>query len=446
MEPATLNAGDTGWVLASSALVLLMIPGLALFYGGLVRGKSVLNTLLMSFAAWAIAGVQWVLIGYSLSFAEGSSWLGGLSFVGLSGVTGAPQGPTATIPHLAFAAFQGMFAVITVALISGAVVERMSFKAYLLFVLAWTTLVYDPLAHWVWGPNGWLLQLGALDFAGGTVVHISAGISALVAALVVGPRRDHGRIPMVPHNVPLTLLGAGLLWFVWFGFNAGSALAANEIAAVAFMATFAAPAAALAVWMVLEISRTGRPTAVGAATGIVVGLVAITPAAGYVTPLSALAIGGIASCGSYFAIQARAKTKVDDSLDVFACHGTAGIVGALLTGVFSSSRMNPAAADGLVYGNAGPLVTQIIAVGTTMVFCGAMTFGILKLVALIVPLRVAMGAELGGVDLSEHGEAAHDFDELGVGQGGHRRPTLGESVLVHTMSMESRPAAASPLG
>jgi Amt family ammonium transporter len=440
----TLSAGDTGWVLASSALVLLMIPGLALFYGGLVRGKSVLNTLLMSIAAWAVGGVQWVLIGYTLSFGDGSPLIGDLGWVGLSGVTGAPSTPEGTIPHLAFAAFQGMFAVITVALISGAVVERMSFRAYLLFVLLWTTLVYDPLAHWVWGSGGWLLELGALDFAGGTVVHISAGISALVAALVVGARRDHGRLPLVPHNVPLTLLGAGLLWFGWFGFNAGSALAANEIAAVAFVATFAAPAAALAVWIVIDLTRTGRSTAVGAATGIVVGLVAVTPAAGYVTPLSALAIGGLAACASYAAIQVRARTKVDDSLDVFACHGTAGIVGALLTGVFATSSVNPAAADGLLYGNPGLLVTQAVAVGATLLFCGAMTFGILRLVALVTPLRVPMGAELGGLDLSEHGEAAHDFDELGVGPA-RPRPSIGESVLVHTRPVEARPVAASPL-
>jgi Amt family ammonium transporter len=440
----TLSAGDTGWVLASSALVLLMIPGLALFYGGLVRGKSVLNTLLMSIAAWAVAGVQWVLIGYTLSFGGGSPWIGDLGWLGLSGVTGAPSTPEGTIPHLAFAAFQGMFAVITVALISGAVVERMSFRAYLVFVLLWTTLVYDPLAHWVWGSGGWLLELGALDFAGGTVVHISAGISALVAALVVGARRDHGRLPLVPHNVPLTLLGAGLLWFGWFGFNAGSSLAANEIAAVAFMATFAAPAAALAVWIVLDLARNGHSTAVGAATGIVVGLVAVTPAAGYVTPLSALAIGAIAACGSYAAIQVRARTRIDDSLDVFACHGTAGIVGALLTGVFATSTVNPAAADGLLYGNPGQLTTQLIAVLATMLFCGAMTFGILKLVALIVPLRVPVGVELGGIDLSEHGEAAHDFDPLGVGHG-HRRPSIGESVLVHTRPIEPRPVTASPL-
>jgi len=441
---ASLSAGDTGWVLASSALVLLMIPGLALFYGGLVRGKSVLNTLLMSMAAWAVAGVQWVLIGYSLSFGGGSAWIGDFGWLGLAGVTGAPATPESTIPHLAFAAFQGMFAVITVALISGAVVERMSFKAYLLFVLLWTTLVYDPLAHWVWGPNGWLLELGALDFAGGTVVHISAGISALVAAMVVGARRDHGRVPAVPHNVPLTLLGAGLLWFGWFGFNAGSSLAANEIAAVAFMATFAAPAAALALWIVLDLVRSGRSTAVGAATGIVVGLVAVTPAAGFVTPLGALAIGGLAAGASYAAIQLRAKTSIDDSLDVFACHGTAGIVGALLTGVFATTSVNPAGADGLLYGNASQLGAQVVAVLATLAFCGAMSFGILKLVALITPLRVPMSAELGGVDLSEHGESAHDFDEFGVGQG-HGRPTLGEGVLVHTRGVDALPIPASEL-
>jgi Amt family ammonium transporter len=277
------------------------------------------------------------------------------------------------------------------------------------------------------------------------VVHISAGISALVAAFVVGARRDHGRLPMVPHNVPLTLLGAGLLWFGWFGFNAGSALAANEVAAVAFMATFAAPAAALASWIVLDLVRTGRSTAVGAATGIVVGLVAVTPAAGFVTPLGALAIGALAAGASYAAIQFRARTKIDDTLDVFACHGTAGIVGALLTGVFATTAVNAGGADGLLYGNPGQLVTQAIAIVATLAFCGLMTFGILKLIAVVMPLRVPVGDELGGVDLSEHGEAAHDFDELGVGQG-RQRPTLGESVLVPTRGLEQRPATATPVG
>ncbi|MGH7448855.1 MAG: ammonium transporter, partial [Longimicrobiales bacterium] len=336
--------------------------------------------------------------------------------------------------------FQGMFAVTTVALISGAVVERMSFRAYLAFVLLWTTLVYDPLCHWVWGAGGWLGELGALDFAGGTVVHISAGVSALIAATIVGRRRDHGRTPLVPHNVPLTLLGAGLLWFGWFGFNAGSALAADGVAAVAFVATFAAPAAALACWIVIDLIRTGHSTAVGAATGLVVGLVAVTPAAGFVTPVGALAIGGIAAGASYAAIQLRARTRVDDSLDVFACHGVAGIMGALLTGVFATTSVNPGGADGLLYGGRGLVLTQAAAVAATVVFAGAMTAGILKLISLVMPLRVPVSAELGGLDLSEHGESAHHFDELGVGRG--YRPALGQSVIVGGELSVLRPSAA----
>jgi Amt family ammonium transporter len=426
----------------SAALVLLMIPGLALFYGGLVRGKSVLNTLLMSVAAWAIAGVQWVLIGYSFSFGGEGAWFGGFEWLGLRGVSSGPGGPVTAIPHLAFAMFQGMFAVITVALISGAVVERMSFRAYLLFAFLWTTLIYDPLAHWVWAAGGWLFEMGALDFAGGTVVHISAGVSALVAALMVGQRRDYRRVPLVPHNVPLTLLGAGLLWFGWFGFNAGSALGANEVASVAFVTTFAAPAAALLVWIVLDMIRLKHITAVGAATGLVVGLVAVTPAAGFVTPLSALAIGAIGACASYVAIQVRSRTLVDDALDVFACHGVAGIVGALLTGVFATTAVNPAGRDGLIHGNPGQLLTQAIGVGATMLFAGVLTAVILKLVGAVTPLRVAVSAELGGVDLSEHGETAHDFDEFGIGAG-HRPPSLGGSVIVTRRSPES-PAEARP--
>jgi Amt family ammonium transporter len=341
------------------------------------------------------------------------------------------------IPHLAFAMFQGMFAVITVALISGALVERMSFRAYLLFALLWTTLIYDPLAHWVWAAGGWLFEMGALDFAGGTVVHISAGVSALVAAVMVGPRRDYKRVPLVPHNVPLTLLGAGLLWFGWFGFNAGSALGANEVASVAFVTTFAAPAAALLVWILLDLVRLGHITAVGAATGLVVGLVAVTPAAGFVTPLSALAIGAIGACASYAAIQIRSRTAVDDALDVFACHGVAGIVGALLTGVFATTAVNAAGRDGLIHGNPGQLLTQAVGVGATMLFAGVLTAVILKVVGAITPLRVAVGAELTGVDLSEHGEVGHDFDEFGVGAG--HRPRLGGSVVVTRRTAESAP-------
>jgi ammonium transporter, Amt family len=437
---ATINTGDTAWMMVSSALVLLMIPGLAFFYGGLVRSKSVLNVIMMSMAAWAVAGVQWVLIGYSLSFNGDKPWLGGLGFLGFSGLVGN-NGPVTNIPHLVFAIFQGMFAVITVALISGAVVERMSFKAYLMFMLAWTTLIYDPLAHWVWGSGGWLLKLGALDFAGGTVVHISAGISALVAAVVIGPRRDHGRVALVPHNVPFTLLGAGLLWFGWFGFNAGSAVAANDVAAVAFVTTFAAPAAALLTWILIDLFRNGHSTAVGAATGLVVGLVAVTPAAGFVTPLAAIAIGVIAAGASYTAIQLRAKTKVDDSLDVFGCHGVAGIVGALLTGVFATVSVNSAGRDGLFYGNPQQLVTQLIAIGATIVYCGAVTFVILKAISLVTPLRVPLAAELGGVDMSEHGEVANDSDEFGGGAG--HRPYLGGHVVVHTPRL-SETAAFEP--
>jgi Amt family ammonium transporter len=418
-----------------------MVPGLAFFYGGLVRGKSVLNTIMMSLAAWAVAGVQWIVIGYSLAFNGDKPWVGGLGFLGFAGVTGN-SGPVTNIPHLVFAIFQGMFAVITVALISGSIVERISFKAYLLFMVAWTTLVYDPLAHWVWASGGWLFKLGALDFAGGTVVHISAGISALVAAVMIGPRRDHGRVALVPHNVPFTILGAGLLWFGWFGFNAGSALAANDVASVAFVTTFAAPAAALLVWIILDLLRNGHCTAVGAATGLVVGLVAITPAAGFVTPLASLAIGAIGACASYTAIQLRSKTKIDDSLDVFGCHGVAGIVGALLTGVFATVSVNSAGHDGLFYGNPAQFVTQLIAVGATLVYCGGFTFVILKAISLITPLRVPMAAELGGVDMSEHGEVANDFDEFGMGAG--HRPYLGGHVVVHTPRVAEGQPAPSP--
>jgi len=421
------------------------VPGLALFYGGLVRGKSVLNTLLMSMACLGVVGVQWVAVGYSLAFEPNSPWVGGLGWLGLDGVSAGVDGPyVSAIPHLVFAVFQGMFAVITVALISGAVVERMRFPAFLLFGVLWTTLVYDPLAHWVWGNGGWLAGLGALDFAGGTVVHISAGASALVAALVVGPRRDYSRSPHIPHNVPLTLLGAGLLWFGWFGFNAGSALAANGVAAVAFVTTFTAAAAALAVWIVLDQLRTGHSTAVGAATGIVVGLVAVTPAAGFVTPVSALAIGAIAAGASYAAIQLRARTSVDDSLDVFACHGVAGIVGALLTGVFATTAVNPAGGDGLLAGDPGQLGVQLVAIGATVLYAGLLTVGILKLLGLFVTLRVPMESELGGLDLSEHGEGALHVEEWDLAPG--RRIPLGQSVVVPARVVEQRTPHAAPVG
>ena len=428
-EAPAISAGDTAWVLASSALVMLMLPGLALFYGGLVRSKSSLNTLMMVVAALGVVTLQWVAVGYSLAFSPGTSLVGGLSWSGFTGVRGDAN-PTyaATIPHLAFAAFQSMFAAITVALVSGAVVERMKFRAYLLFVALWTTVVYDPLAHWVWGEGGWLRALGALDFAGGTVVHISAGATAVVASLFLGRRHDVGRTAVIPHNVPFTLLGAGLLWFGWFGFNAGSALGASGIAATALMTTHAAGAAALTTWMLLDLGRGRRCTAVGAATGAVVGLVAITPAAGYVTPLAALVIGILAACASYVAIQVRPKTRVDDALDVFACHGVAGIVGAILTGVFASTAVNPAGADGLLEGNASLLGVQVIAVLATIALAAAATAAILAVVNAVVGLRVPLHDELAGVDVSEHGEEAYHGGDVGALAG--RRIALGDSVLL----------------
>ena len=427
-------------MLICAALVMLMIPGLALFYGGLVRSRSSLNTFMMSLAPIGFVTLQWVLVGYSLAFAPGTSWLGGLSWAGFGGVGVTPNATyAATVPHLAFAAFQAMFATITVALIAGAVVERLKFRAYLAFIILWATLVYDPLAHWVWGDGGWLKALGALDFAGGTVVHVSAGASALVAALVLGRRQDAGRAVIVPRNVPFTLVGAGLLWFGWFGFNAGSALAVGELATTAFVATHIAAASALATWVILDLVMAGRATAVGAATGAVVGLVAITPAAGYVTPLSAVAIGALGAGASFAAMQWRAKTRIDDALDVFACHGVGGVVGALLTGVFASKAVNPAGANGLLLGNPGLVLTQLLAVVATIALAGGMTFLVLHAIRAVMGLRVPIGAELRGLDVSEHGEAAYHGGDIGDLAG--RRVPLGESVLLPASEIRT-PAAA----
>ena len=430
MNPQTFSAGDTAWVLIATALVMLMVPGLALFYGGLVRGKNSLNSMMMTLAPLGIITVQWVVIGYSLSFAPGNGVIGGFSFWGFSGVGGAAN-PTyaATIPHLAFALFQAMFAVITVSLISGAVVERMRFPAYLLFGLAWSTLVYDPLAHSVWGDGGWLRNLGALDFAGGTVVHVSAGTAALVAALILGRRRVLGRAPLVPHSVPFTLFGAGLLWFGWFGFNAGSALSASELAATAFATTHTAAAAGVTAWILIDLLRTGRATAVGAATGAVVGLVAITPAAGFVSTRAALAIGVLAAIGSYAAMQWRARTVLDDTLDVFACHGVAGIVGALLTGVFASKAVNPAGADGFFSGGGfHQLGVQAIAVLVTIVLSGTLTAGILVALRAMMGVRGSIADEVTGMDSSEHGEEAYHAGD--VGEMGGSAGALGQGVVL----------------
>ncbi len=428
-----ISAGDTGWVLVSSALVLLMTVGLAFFYGGLVRPKNSLNTMMMSIVALGLVGVQWVLVGYSVAFGPGGPWLGRLDWMGFSQVGLDPHpfyGPT--IPQQAHAMFQGMFAIITPALISGAIVERMRFRSYVVFILLWATFIYDPLARWVWGEGGWLAARGALDFAGGTVVHISAGVSALVAALYLGPRNDFKRMPLVPHNVPLVLLGAGLLWFGWFGFNAGSALAANGVAALAFTNTNTAAAAALVAWVLMDYRRNGKATAVGAATGAVVGLVGITPAAGFVSVPASIAIGALCAVVSYTAMQLRAHTRVDDSLDVFSCHGMAGISGALLTGIFATKLANPAGADGLLHGNPAQLGVQALAVATAAIFSAAGTLGILWLVKATLGLRADVHDEISGLDVSEHGEEAYIGSELGglAGPG----VSLGGSVVVTHMS------------
>ena len=345
-----MNQADTAWMLISTALVLLMTPALAFFYGGLVRSKNALNTMMMSFISLGFVGVLWALVGYSLALTPGSNWLGDMSLAFLNGVGLAKREHRAvTIPHALYMAFQATFCIITAALISGAIVERMRFSAYLAFICLWSVVVYAPLAHWVWG-GGWLADMGAWDFAGGTVVHVNAGVAALVAAIVVGKRSGYGGSSILPHNVPFVLLGAGLLWFGWFGFNAGSALAASPIAGLAFVTTMLAPAATLVVWTFLDMMRSGKPTAVGAATAIVVGLVAITPAAGFISPMNAILLGAIAAVPSYFALIIRAKTSLDDSLDVVAAHGVGGTVGALLTGVFAEKSLN-GLFDGALFGN-----------------------------------------------------------------------------------------------
>jgi Amt family ammonium transporter len=397
-----MNQADTAWMLVSTALVLLMTPALAFFYGGLVRSKNALNTMMMSFISLGFVGVLWAVLGYSLAFTTGNNWFGDLSRVFLTGVGLEEQG---TIPHVLFMAFQGTFCIITAALISGAIVERMRFSAYLTFICLWSVLVYAPIAHWVWG-GGWLADMGALDFAGGTVVHVNAAAAALVAAVVVGRRQGYPSSSLLPHSVPFTLLGAGLLWFGWFGFNAGSALGANPIAGLAFVTTMLAPAATLTVWTFLDMFRSGKPTAVGAATAIVVGLVAVTPAAGFVSPMSAIVLGGLAAVPSYLALVIRAKTSLDDSLDVVAAHGVGGMVGALLTGVFADRSVN-GLADGLLFGNPGQIVTQAVAVLAAMIYSGVMSFVLLKAIGAVIPLRIAAEDESVGLDITQHGEEAY---------------------------------------
>src|SRR6187401_770290 len=402
-----MNASDTAWMLISTALVLLMTPALAFFYGGLVRSKNALNTMMMSFISLGFVAVLWALVGYSLALSPGSNFIGDLSFAFLNNVGLSEKGAIValTIPLMLYMAFQATFCIITAALISGAIVERMNFKAYVLFISIWSVVVYAPLAHWVWG-GGWLADMGAWDFAGGTVVHVNAGVAALVAAIVVGKRSDYGSTSILPHNVPFVLLGAGLLWFGWFGFNAGSAVAANGIAGLAFTTTMLAPAATLVVWTFLDMMRSKKATAVGAATAIVVGLVAVTPAAGFISPMNAILLGGIAAIPSYLALQIRAKTSLDDSLDVVAAHGVGGTVGALLTGVFASKALN-GVFDGALYGNPQQVLWQGAAVLAAMFYSGIMSFILLKVIGVVIPLRATLAEETEGLDLNAHGEEAY---------------------------------------
>ena len=408
-----MNSGDTTWVLVCAALVLLMTPGLAFFYGGLVRERSAINTIKMSFIAMGVIAVEWALIGYSLAFAPGNGLLGGLQWVGLAGVGTEPSAYAETVPHLAFMVFQMMFAVITPALISGAIVERVRFKSYVLFIVLWSLCVYVPLAHWVWGADGWIGALGALDFAGGTVVHVSAGVSALVAALILGPRSRPRAATSTPHNVPFVVLGASLLWFGWFGFNAGSALAADGTAVIALVTTMLAASAALTTWFVIDGMTGSRPSAVGAAIGAVVGLVAITPAAGFVSPLAALAIGAIAAAVSRGAMGLIGRTRLDDTLDVFACHGLGGVTGALLTGVFASTAIHPGGADGLLYGGGFALLgAQAISILACAGLAAAGTAVILVVVREVAGLRTSLRAEHVGLDVAEHAESAYTLETV----------------------------------
>lgn len=405
----SINAADTAWLLVSSALVMLMTPGVALFYGGMVRRKNLLSTMMMSFAILGLVSLLWVLYGYSLSFGpDKGGIIGGLDFIGLRTVGQEPSSVYATtVPHLAFMAFQGMFAIITVALVTGAVVERMKFSAFIVFSTLWFTIVYCPVAHWVWGSGGWLAKLGALDFAGGIVVHILAGVSALALASLVGPRKGfREKEPIEPNNIPMVLLGAGLLWFGWFGFNAGSALTSGGLASSAFVATNTSAAAGAFTWMILSwIYR--RPTVLGTATGAIAGLAAITPAAGFVPPLVGIPIGVVAAVVCYYCMLFRTKRSIDESLDVWAVHGMGGTWGVLATGIFARVAVNAAGADGLIFGNAMQLAKQLLAVAVVWVFAFAATWVLGKIVDVTMGLRVSTTEETVGLDISQHGEKAY---------------------------------------
>ena len=402
-----MNTGDTAWVLISAALVMLMTPALGFFYGGMVRKKNLLSTIMFSFAILALISIQWILFGYSLSFGPSvKGIIGNLSWLGLNGVHGINPDYAPTIPHMAFMVFRIMFAVITPALITGAFVERIKFSSFLIFSFLWATIVYDPVAHWVWGMGGWLKSLGALDFAGGTVVHITAGFAALAFATVIKKRKGFTLVSMEPNNIPFTIIGAALLWFGWFGFNAGSALGANNLAVNAFITTNTAAASCALTWMFINRIDC-PPSALGMATGAVVGLVAITPASGFVSPASAIIIGAVAALISTACIRLRNKWKLDESLDVWACHGMGGTWGAIATGIFASKAINPAGANGLIYGNWGPVGVQLLAVGVVIIFSLVMTYGIAKLVDKLWGLNVSDAEEQVGLDISQHGEEAY---------------------------------------
>jgi ammonium transporter, Amt family len=406
-----IDTGDTTWMLISTALVMLMTPGLALFYGGMVRQKNVLGTIMQSFVALGVVTVQWVLIGYSLSFGPDiKGIIGDLQWIGLNNV-GLDPNPdyAATIPHQAFMIFQMMFAIITPALISGAFAERFKFSTYLIFVLLWSTLVYAPLAHWVWGVGGWLRSFGALDFAGGLVVHISSGVSALAAALIIGKRKGHGHEHMPPHNLTMTLLGAALLWFGWFGFNGGSAVASGALATSAFVTTHISAATATLSWLFVEWIHRGKPTLLGAASGAVAGLVAITPASGFVGPLAALCIGLSAGALCYFGVNIKNFLGFDDSLDAVGVHGVGGTLGAIATGIFASKAINSAGADGLLLGNSSLLWAQLLSVGVVIAYAFCVTWIILKVLHRFMGLRVPQEEEVEGLDLSQHGESGYIF-------------------------------------
>ncbi len=408
-ETGGIDSGDTAWMLISTALVMLMTPGLAFFYGGMVRNKNVLGTIMHSFMILCVMSLVWVLWGYTLAFGTDiGGFIGGLDFLGLKGVGQGPAPAASTVPHLVFMMFQGMFAIITPALITGAFAERIKFSAMMLFTVLWATFVYSPVCHWVWG-GGWIGDLGALDFAGGTVVHINSAIAAITAALVIGKRKGYLKEAMTPHNLPMTILGAALLWFGWFGFNAGSSLAADGLATLAFVTTNTAAAAAAMGWVFTEWYHRGKPTAFGAVSGAVAGLVGITPAAGFVSPMSAILIGIGAGVLCYIAVNLRPRIGYDDSLDVLGIHGVGGLWGALATGLFASTAINPGGADGLFFGNSSLFTVQVIASVATIVYSGVVTLLILKVIDWTIGLRVSEEDEVEGLDLSQHGEAGYNL-------------------------------------